>query len=78
MSGPIDPEKFLMTTQTMEVIAECVEQLPLQQRLAFCFKEIDDRLTTEICNILRVTATHLGVLLFRARNQLRECIEKKS
>ena len=33
--------------------------------------------TDEICKKMRISATNLGVLLFRARNRLRECMEKK-
>ena len=29
------------------------------------------------CKIIGVSATNLGVLMFRARNKLRECLEKK-
>ena len=31
----------------------------------------------EICNILDVSRTNLGVLLYRGRNGLRECLEAK-
>jgi len=31
----------------------------------------------EVCNVLEVTRNNLGVLLFRARNALRECLESK-
>ena len=35
------------------------------------------RATEEICKILEVTRTNFGVLLYRARNRLRECLEAK-
>lgn len=75
---PIDPENFLMATETMVLIQKCIDSLPLTQRMAFCLKEIDDHGSHDICNILGVTVTNLGVLLYRARNRLRECIEGKS
>ncbi|PIP95766.1 MAG: RNA polymerase subunit sigma, partial [Bdellovibrio sp. CG22_combo_CG10-13_8_21_14_all_39_27] len=31
----------------------------------------------DICKILDVTTTNLGVLLYRAKNRLRECVETK-
>ena len=40
-------------------------------------KVVEGRETEEVCKILAVTSTNLGVLLFRARNKLRECLEKK-
>jgi RNA polymerase sigma-70 factor (ECF subfamily) len=78
ITGPKDPEKFLSSTQTMKLIADCLDLLPLNQKMAFSLREIEEDLTEEICNIMSITPTNLGVLLFRARNQLRECIEKKT
>jgi len=40
-------------------------------------KEIEGLKTDEICNIMEVSVTNLGVLLHRARNRLRECLEGK-
>lgn len=75
---PIDPERFLQTSETMSIIKECLDALPLSQRMAFCLREIDDHRSTDICNIMGITTTNLGVLLFRAKNRLRTCIEKKA
>ncbi|PIT99458.1 MAG: hypothetical protein COT74_10690 [Bdellovibrionales bacterium CG10_big_fil_rev_8_21_14_0_10_45_34] len=75
---PTDPEKFMASTQMMALIQKCIDRLPLSQRMAFCLKEIDDHGSSDICKILEVSVTNLGVLLYRARNRLRECIESKS
>ena len=72
-----DPERFMIASQTLEIIETCIEKLPLSQKMAFSLKEIDDYGTKEICKILDVSVTNLGVLLYRAKNRLRECIEKK-
>ena len=74
----VDPERFMVATQTMDIIEKCLEGLPITQKMAFCLKEIDDHGTSDICNILDVTTTNLGVLLYRAKNRLRECIEGKA
>lgn len=78
ITGPKDPEKFLSAVQVARSISDCMELLPLTQKMAFHLKEVEGEVTSEICKILDVTATNLGVLLFRARNQLRECIERKA
>ena len=71
----VDPERFMVGSQTLEIIEKCLEALPLTQKMAFCLKEIDDHGTNEICKILEVTSTNLGVLLFRAKNRPRRgCI----
>ncbi len=49
----------------------------VNQRMAFFLKEVEGHVSEEICNILEVSNTNLGVLLFRAKNKLRECIERK-
>lgn len=76
--SPVSPERFMESSQTLAIISKCLELLPLNQKMAFVLKEIEEEVTEEICNILCVTVTNLGVLLFRARNQLRECVDRKS
>lgn len=78
VSPPINPEQFLASAQNMQLIKDCIDGLPLAQRMAFCLREIDEHKSEDICNILEVSGTNLGVLIFRARNKLRDCIEKKS
>lgn len=75
---PVDPEKFLAASETMTLIQKCLDSLPLTQRMAFCLKEIDEHGSSDICKILNVTVTNLGVILYRARNRLRECIDGKA
>ncbi len=58
-------------------IEECLEGLPTKQRMAFILREVEELESNEICKILEVTITNLGVLLYRARNRLRECLEAK-
>ena len=76
--SPVSPDKFFENTQTLSIIGKCLDYLPINQRMAFVLKEIEEEITEEICRVLEITATHLGVLLFRAKNQLRECIDQKS
>lgn len=78
IKAPVSPESFMLSSETMELIKACIDLLPINQRMAFCMKEIDEHGSEDICNVLEVSATNLGVLLYRARNKLRECIERKS
>jgi len=71
----LTPEEFAQAAQTLEEIQKCLDVLPLQQKAAFILKCVQEEDTKDICNILEVSGTHLGVLLFRSRNKLRECIE---
>ena len=72
---PVDQD--LYESEVMELLDECLEIVPDQQRMAFVLREMEEMETTDICNVLDVTTTNLGVLLFRARNRLRECLESK-
>lgn len=58
-------------------IDECLQEAPHNQRMAFVLREVEDLGTEEICKILEVTRTNLGVLLYRVRNRLRECLEAR-
>ncbi len=72
---PIDLQ--LHGAEIREAIEVCLEPLPTQQRLAFVLREVEGLTTEEMCKILEVTRTNMGVLLYRARNRLRECLEAK-
>ncbi len=72
---PVDLQ--LQQKEIREGIQGCLDTVPPKQRMAFVFREIEGLSTGEICKILEVTDTNLGVLLYRARNRLRECLEKK-
>ncbi len=74
---PLDIERQLFAQEAGRIIQECLEAIPRAQRIAFYLREVEEMNTPEICKKMAITATHLGVLLFRARNRLRECVEKK-
>ena len=74
---PLDLEEQLYGREARQIVEECLETLPASQRIAFYLREVEEISTAEICKKMAVTATNLGVLLFRARNRLRECVEKK-
>lgn len=71
------PEEENLARELSEMIGQCAEGLSQAQRAAFHLKEVERESTASICNILGVSETNLGVLLFRARNKLRECLERK-
>lgn len=71
------PEDAALNQELGRLIADCANGLSQAQRAAFHLKEVERAGTEDICKILGVSETNLGVLLFRARNKLRECLEKK-
>lgn len=76
-SVPRGPEQEAADGELREWLARCAEGLSVDQRAAFTLKAVEGRSTEEACKIVGVSATNFGVLLFRARNKLRECLEKK-
>ena len=74
---PASPDAGLEGEEILDEIHDCLESTPERQRMAFVFREIEELSTDEICNVLGVSSTNLGVMLFRARNRLRECLESK-
>jgi RNA polymerase sigma-70 factor (ECF subfamily) len=74
---PRGPEGALARGELRRELTSCLDGLPDRQRVAFTLREVEGFSTDEVCNILDVTANNLGVLLFRARNGLRECLESR-
>ncbi len=76
-SRPPSADVAVFGREIRERTAECLENAPPKQRLAFVLREVEELDTDEICKILEVTVTNLGVMLYRVRNRLRECLESK-
>ena len=74
---PQGPDDDMFGKEARQEIGDCLEAAPEQQRMAFLFREVDGLSTQEICKILEVSATNLGVMLYRVRNRLRDCLETK-
>lgn len=74
---PRDVEQIFSDGELRKMIGECLENLSKNQKSAFVLREVEGFPSAEICEILKITGSNLGVLLFRARNGLRECLESK-
>jgi len=76
-SRPRGPEEDAVNDELREWLAQCAKGLSEEQRTAFQLKVVEGIATEDACKMLGVSATNYGVLMFRARNKLRECLEKK-
>jgi RNA polymerase sigma-70 factor (ECF subfamily) len=74
---PRSADSRLYDAQVREHVGACLETCPDSQRMAFVFREVEGLSSDEICKIMEITRTNLGVLLHRARNRLRECLEAR-
>ncbi len=57
---------------------ECLDGVTGDQRLAFLLREVEEMDSREICEAMNVSRSNLGVLLYRGRNKLRECLEHRN
>ena len=55
----------------------CLDAAPLRQTLAFILREVEELSTEDICDVLGITRTNLGVMLHRIRNRVRDCLESR-
>jgi RNA polymerase sigma-70 factor (ECF subfamily) len=70
------PEKSLEQRQFFEKLQICVDRLPARTGRVFMMREWLDKEVDEICAELGITANNCGVMLYRARMQLRECLNQ--
>ncbi len=70
------PEKSLEQRQFFEKLQVCVDRLPAKTGRAFMMREWLEKEVDEICVELGITANNCGVMLYRARMQLRDCLDR--
>ena len=61
--------------EMMDKLSKCLTRLPDRLAEAFIMREIDGLSTKEICEALNITSANCWVMLHRARQRLRSCIE---
>ena len=74
---PVDLQRLLESHEAGNLIQSCLGELPHTQRSVFTLREVEELDSAEICKILDISVTNLGVLMHRARARLRECLEAK-
>ena len=73
---PREPGATIENQEFRTALMRCLARLPEGLAHAVRLREADQLETTEICNVLGVTATNLGALLHRARARLRRCLDQ--
>lgn len=74
---PADIEREIYGMEAGKSIRDCLGKLPDTQRIVFYLREVEEMSTQEICKKMDLSSTNIGVILFRARHHLRECLERK-
>ena len=70
-----EPHAHVERLQFFEVLQACVDALPERSARLFMMREWLELELPEICHALSLSTNHCSVLLFRARLQLRECLQ---
>lgn len=70
-----DPDATLEQKDFFRVLEICLEKLPAKTARIFMMREWLELDTDEICKELRITTSNAWVMLYRARVQLRECLD---
>lgn len=71
------PDELLENKEFWEIFHHCLDGLSPAIRQVFTLREIDGLDSDQICKDLSITSTNLWVMLHRARNGLRQCLESK-
>lgn len=71
-----DPEEALVQQRFWVVFDACLNHLPASTARVFMMREFLELETAEICSALEITAGNCNVILHRARNGLRRCLDK--
>ncbi|MFM2344659.1 MAG: hypothetical protein RLZZ210_1270 [Pseudomonadota bacterium] len=72
-----EPSNIIQQRSFLTILEQCLERLNSKLASVFIMKEIDDEDSENICKELNISASNLWVLLYRARMNLRQCIEVK-
>ena len=72
-----DPEESLRQQRFWDVFDACLKPLPENTARVFMMREFLEFETAEVCLELAITTSNCNVILHRARNGLRRCLESK-
>jgi RNA polymerase sigma-70 factor, ECF subfamily len=71
----IKPDAVYEQREFMRVLYQCLGKLPARLAEIFMLREIEEMGTPKICETLSITESNCWVMLYRARMQLRACLE---
>ena len=77
LQSPIDPESQAFKFQLNLFLKKCLELLPHIYKTIIYLKDLMEEDSHAVAQSLQISDTNFRVSLFRARNNLRSCIESK-
>ena len=70
-----DPRQALRQDEFFEVLQRCVQALPGRHGEVFSLYQIDQNSSESVCEALGISSSNFGVIMYRARLRLRQCLE---
>jgi DNA-directed RNA polymerase specialized sigma24 family protein len=71
-----DEEKSMLDNEDfLAVMDKCIDDLPINWRIAVLSKYIAEKDTTEICQDLQISSSNYWQILHRSKVLLKKCIE---
>lgn len=71
----VKPDAAFEQHEFMDVLYQCLAKLPERLSEIFMLREIEELSTKSICKKMGITESNSWVMLYRARMQLRQCME---
>lgn len=75
-AGGDDPEYLLRRRQLAELLSTAMDELPIDQRVAFVLCDVEERPSPEVAAIVGVPEATVRTRLFHARRKLRQRLEQ--
>ena len=71
----IDPEKAVADKELFQIFLGCMNSLSSKLRQFYILREVEGYDSETLCSELDITPNNLWVILHRARNRLKKCME---
>lgn len=71
----VNPGSAYEQQEFMDVLYRCLSEIPPRLSEIFMLREFEEMSTRDICQQLSITESNSWVMLYRARMQLRSCLE---
>ncbi|RKX17696.1 MAG: RNA polymerase subunit sigma-24 [Candidatus Zixiibacteriota bacterium] len=72
----IDSDDLVEKKEFWKFLHYCLSVLPEKMAMIFKLREMEEEKPEKICNDLKISSTNLRVIMYRARLQMRTCLEK--
>jgi RNA polymerase sigma-70 factor (TIGR02943 family) len=71
----VNPVKAYEQQEFVDILYQCIAKMPERLAEIFMLREFEEMSTVQLCDQLQITESNSWVMLYRARMQLRKCLE---